>query len=179
MNKDDAGRDVSGCISSSAAAAPEGVLRRRRLEQKSAVENAPAGRLLDKGATSRPDGAKRRNSDAKEHDTPAVSVARRSRSTSEDAAATSPATSDGVVTEPAGNRADTAAIDRGKAHEAEHKDGSITASTHQQPGGSRLLIEVTPRIRTFLETRVAPKARKELMISDRIDLDVLQRLVTI
>lgn len=181
MDKDDAGRGASGCISSSAAAAPEGVLRRRRWERNSAVEDVPEGRAPEKTTSNTPAAANRVDSGSKGHDVEATSVANRSRSIFEDAAVTTTAMSDGVTTSLRGSSADTTANDMRKGYGTERKalaGGSSTTSTQQQqPTGSRLLIEVTPRIRTFLETRVAPETRKELMVSDRIDLDVLQRLV--
>ncbi|KAL8442045.1 hypothetical protein Emag_006710 [Eimeria magna] len=55
-----------------------------------------------------------------------------------------------------------------------HADSPCTSL--YQPAASRLLIEVTPRIREFLETHVPHKRREALNIQDRIDLDVLQNL---
>ncbi|XP_022588095.2 uncharacterized protein LOC34621444, partial [Cyclospora cayetanensis] len=64
----------------------------------------------------------------------------------------------------------------------EQPTGDTKAAQEQQhpqrgKGGSRLLIEVTPKIREFLENLASRKKQRCIIAQDRIDLDVLQRLV--
>ncbi|KAL8424686.1 hypothetical protein Efla_006471 [Eimeria flavescens] len=166
MGAADKAAAASHCAAAStASAAPEGELRRRR-GTRGLPTGAPAelqpGRKLpeEEGAETNRGGSSR--------------VPSRRRKSDEAAASSTPDTSEASklrAEEPADASAGEASREDSKNQAAPR------VGTEHQPAASRLFIQVTPKIREFLETRVPPEERRELRAEDRIDLDVLQRLV--
>lgn len=179
MGKEDSGLGISGCIASSAAAAPEGVIRRRRRNRHPPCADATAevAPETSKGTSvSADDGA-----DVKIRGGQPVSSVSRSTGESEDGLQARSTKQRSVTNDVGAANAHTVATDT-ELEDAAGRQPSNEANKEPsmqqpQPTGSRLLIEVTPQIRTFLETRVPQKKHAGLVLNDRIDLDVLQRLV--
>lgn len=165
---------ASDCALSSAAALPEGAIRRRRRS---------GGGALSKQQSA---GQEEARADAVE-----AEDAMESAQGADHEEGLRAATQDGFAENKGPNKKEAAADmpeqrtspNRGRAATADTTDNcrdrqSKPASDLPRQATSRLLIQLTPRILKFLEQRVPQKTRKEFANADRIDLDVLQRLVS-
>ncbi|KAL8426094.1 hypothetical protein ACSSS7_008259 [Eimeria intestinalis] len=159
----------SDCAATSASAARGGELRRRRpsLRRPSGVEPAKSIRQLRGRVGKESDG----------ESSSASSVVNRD-SLEADSSIHEPqlATGDSASDEDSPPN-ETTPDKQSPSGEASSRNADTPCTSSYQPATSRLLIEVTPKIRKFLEAHVPPKRRKAMNVQDRIDLDVLQDLV--
>ncbi|CDJ37613.1 hypothetical protein, conserved [Eimeria tenella] len=162
----------SSSISSSAAAASEGAIRRRRAPQDAA---AKADAAAEEAAARAPSSSSKRRLSAVAPEEQLSSSSSSNSSTGIEEKAAAP---DTVGAAPGGSQNESSkeppAADTSKAS---CKQEQQQQQQQQQQRVSRLLIEITPQIRSFIESHVPAKQRSSLVVKGAADLDVLQRWV--
>ncbi|KAL8272957.1 hypothetical protein Esti_003125 [Eimeria stiedai] len=174
--EDKEGTRPSDCAATSASAARGGELRRRRPSWRSSRVEPAEG-----SAPSIKSGRQLGSRTAKDSDGEGSSASKELKRGSLESASASQqpelASSDPARDE--GSSSDESAGKQSARGDSSGRNADSPCTSSYRPAGSRLLIEVTPRIRKFLETHVPPKRRKAMNIQDRIDLDALQDMVQV